>query len=274
MKVIGFVGGSGTGKSYRAISVSKKNDIDCIIDDGLFIDVKNGKILAGYSAKREPTKLASVRRALFVDSEHAKEVVKSINIKSPDKIMILGTSDQMVRKIADVLCLPEIENIIRIEDVATPDEISDALKIRGEQGKHIIPVPAFEIKKDFSGYFIDTLKTFTKAGRQKVLENEKTVVRPTFSYLGSFQISQKAILAIIKRALEDTEGVLYVGRVQFSQYRANLTVVYSEITVVLKNNIKDIAKTAQKNAIEKIEELTGINTLILNVIVKAVSFND
>lgn len=49
MKVVAFVGPSGTGKSHRAIGIAHKNNCDAIIDDGLLI--KGTKILAGTSAK-------------------------------------------------------------------------------------------------------------------------------------------------------------------------------------------------------------------------------
>ena len=51
MKTYGLVGASGTGKSYRAVSLAKERGIPCIIDDGLLI--RDAKILAGTSAKRE-----------------------------------------------------------------------------------------------------------------------------------------------------------------------------------------------------------------------------
>ena len=51
MKVVAFVGPSGTGKSHRAIGIAHKNNCDAIIDDGLLI--KGTKILAGTSAKNE-----------------------------------------------------------------------------------------------------------------------------------------------------------------------------------------------------------------------------
>ena len=51
MDVIAFVGPSGTGKSHRALLVAHNNQADAIIDDGLFI--KDGKIIAGTSAKKE-----------------------------------------------------------------------------------------------------------------------------------------------------------------------------------------------------------------------------
>ena len=54
MQIIAFVGASGTGKSYRAITVARKNKIDAIIDDGLLISENN--VIAGKSAKCETAK--------------------------------------------------------------------------------------------------------------------------------------------------------------------------------------------------------------------------
>ena len=60
----------------------------------------------------------------------------------------------MVQKIAMNLGLPEISETIYITDVATEQEMETARKIRVTEGKHVIPVPTFEIKKDFSRIFI------------------------------------------------------------------------------------------------------------------------
>ena len=76
MRVLAFVGPSGTGKSYRAQWVARENNLDCIIDDGLLI--KDNRILAGKSAKKEASRIASVKRAIFMDDVHAREVMKAI----------------------------------------------------------------------------------------------------------------------------------------------------------------------------------------------------
>ena len=57
MEVYTLVGKSGTGKSFHAMNVCKKLNIEAIIDDGLFI-YKNS-VLAGTSAKREETKIGA-----------------------------------------------------------------------------------------------------------------------------------------------------------------------------------------------------------------------
>lgn len=147
IKVYAFVGPSGTGKSYRAQMVSGAYGINFIIDDGLL--VKENGIVAGTSAKKAPTKVETVRRALFSEEEQKKEMQEAIKKIKPKAILILGTSDKMVKTIAENLGLPEIQKTIYITDVATEEEIENAKRIRTTEGKHVIPVPTFELKKIF-----------------------------------------------------------------------------------------------------------------------------
>ena len=97
MRVLAFVGPSGTGKSYRAQMVASENDINYIIDDGLLI--KNNAVVAGTSAKKAPTKIETVKHALFIDEKEKEEMKKAFKKYKPEGIIILGTSDGMVKKI-------------------------------------------------------------------------------------------------------------------------------------------------------------------------------
>ena len=76
MKVFAFVGPSGTGKSYRAQLVASEYNIKYIIDDGLLIDEND--VVAGSSAKKAPTKIETVRLALFNEDKQRKEMRKAI----------------------------------------------------------------------------------------------------------------------------------------------------------------------------------------------------
>jgi hypothetical protein len=74
-----------------------------------------------------------------------------------------------------------------IQDVSKPVEIETALRTRMEQGKHIIPVPAIEIKRNYPHIFFESIKILLQ-GRSRIRtpkENvvEKTVVRPAYSRL-------------------------------------------------------------------------------------------
>ena len=84
VKVYALVGDSGTGKSFRAKLLAQKYGIQLIVDDGLLI--RDDKILAGQSAKREQTFLAAVRVALFDNKAHRDEiarVLQSEQFKNP-----------------------------------------------------------------------------------------------------------------------------------------------------------------------------------------------
>ena len=47
----------------------------------------------------------------------------------------------MVKEICKVLELPELHEVLYIENVSTDKEIEQAKKSRREDGKHVIPVP-------------------------------------------------------------------------------------------------------------------------------------
>ena len=130
--VYALVGGSGTGKSYKAKLVAARFGLRAIIDDGLLIQAD--KILAGHSAKSEQSFLGAVRVALFDDKEHRDEIARKIKRYHIRRILILGTSEKMVMRIASRLQLPPPSKIIRIEDISTEDEIALAVKSRQIEG--------------------------------------------------------------------------------------------------------------------------------------------
>ena len=178
-----LVGKSGTGKSFQARSVAQRFRIDLIIDDGLLI--KGQKILAGKSAKREKGILGAIRTALFATPEHVEEVKKVLSRENYRRIMIIGTSVKMIERIRRTLELPPLHRIITIEEVSRPEEILTALAVRAEQGKHIIPVPAVEVKRNYPHIFFESIKILLKGSAlsRTKKENivEKTVVRPAYS---------------------------------------------------------------------------------------------
>lgn len=55
----------------------------------------------------------------------------------------------MANKIADAIGVSPIEKFIYIEDVSTPEEMKIANEMRTKHGKHVIPVPTFEVKNSF-----------------------------------------------------------------------------------------------------------------------------
>ena len=266
IKVYAFVGPSGTGKSYRAQMVASEKDIHFIIDDGLLIN--DNEIIAGTSAKKAPTKIETVKHALFYEDDEKKPIERALKKYKPPKILILGTSDGMVQKIAANLGLPEISETTYITDVATEEEIQTARNMRVTEGKHVIPVPTFELKKDFSGYLLDPLQIFkTKGIGQKPYISEKTIIRPTFSYLGRFTISDTVFRQIMEYLAEKMPAIYRVIRTRVTSTEAGPT-IYMEVTVMYGCNIQETLKEFKTKARKEIENLTAMNVVALDVVAK------
>ena len=157
MEVYALIGASGTGKSHNAYIVMEQYSIDMMIDDGLLI--KDGKKMAGTSAKAEETTVAAVKRAIFHDPIHAAEVRERIKQLNPSKILILGTSEKMIDRITEALMLPNVKYKIFIQDISTSEQIAEAQRMRKE-GKHVIPMPGIEVKKELPNYWIDSIFSF------------------------------------------------------------------------------------------------------------------
>ena len=271
MKVYAFVGPSGTGKSYRAQMVANERGINYIIDDGLLIS--GNEILAGISAKKAPTKIETVRNALFQNEERKKEIQEVIKKKKPESILILGTSDEMVKRIAENLGFDPIVETIYITDVATEREMEMARNTRVTEGKHVIPVPTFAIKKDFSGYLLDPLQIFKSKGKgQTPYISEKSIIRPTFSYFGHFEISDTVFKQIIDVVIDKTEGVYKAHRVIINRHEGFDDGIYITLEVIINYgyNINETMIELKKKIIKEKDKLTAMNVLSMDIIVKSV----
>ena len=266
IKVYAFVGPSGTGKSYRAQMVASEKNIKFIVDDGLLI--MDNKVIAGESAKKAPTKVGTVKHALFYEEEERNNIIKALRKYRPQSILILGTSDGMVKKIAANLGLPEISEIIYITDVATEQEMETARRIRVTEGKHVIPVPTFEIKKDFSGYLLDPLQIFKSKGKgEKPYVSEKSIIRPTFSYLGNFTISDTVFRQILEYLAVQTPAIYKILKTRVENYGEGAK-LYMEVTIMYGYNVVDGINAFKQKARKEIEKLTAMNVVELEVVAK------
>lgn len=273
IKTYAFIGPSGTGKSYRAQYVAGQRNINYIIDDGLLI--KDSQVIAGVSAKKAPTKIETVKNALFINDEQKEEIQKAIRKYRPNAILILGTSDGMVDKIAENLELPQISERIYINEVATQEEMDTARKMRVTEGKHVIPVPTFEIKKDFSGYLLDPLQIFKSKGKdEKPYIAEKSIIRPTFSYLGKFTISDSVFKDIIVTVAKKVDGVFKVMKIRVDKTKNDTAGVqlYIEVSIEYGANMLDTLKILKRETRREIENLTAMYISNVEIVAKELHF--
>jgi len=283
MELYSLVGKSGTGKSFQANELCDEFGIHSIIDDGLFI--VDGNILAGISAKRQPTKIRAIKTALFNDEMHHNSVCEAIKHANPESILLIGTSDKMIGLICKRLSLPAPIIRFDIEDLTTESEREAAQKQRVELGQHVIPAPTFQIRKDFSGYFMHPLRAIKditqdfrgglkppRSSRGKAPANhettarfaERTIVRPTYSYLGKYSISDTAIGDIIILAAQEYGSVDSVDYVHVKNQEGGASV---KMGVAVRRGFPalDIARKVQLMIASKLEELTSINILAVDV---------
>ena len=270
--VFALVGASGTGKSFRAKLLAQKYDIGAIIDDGLLI--QDDKILAGHSAKREKTFLAAVRTAVFDDKEHRDEIARALKKQNIRRLLILGTSEKMVQKIAARLQIPQPSKIIKIEDIATQDEIDFAIRSRRIEGKHVIPVPALEIKRSYPQIFYDSIriklvrKERPSGANMKVYE--KSVVRPEFSKKGRVSISEAALTQMVMHCVSEFDPEIKIKKLTIKTDAHGYKLVITT-DVPFGTELAGKIHNLQKYVIENIERYTGILIESVNIIVDKIS---
>ena len=267
--VFALVGASGTGKSFRAKLLAQKYDINAIIDDGLLI--QDDKILAGHSAKREKTFLAAVRAAVFDDKEHRDQIARALKKQSIKRLLILGTSEKMVQKIAMPLQLPPPSKIINI---ATQDEIDFAIRSRHIEGKHVIPVPALEIKRSYPQIFYDAIRV-KLARKEKISGNntkvyEKSVVRPEFSKKGRVTISEAALTQMVMHCVSEFDSEIKIKKLTIKTDAHGYKLIITT-DVPFGTQLAGKIHNLQKYVIENLERYTGILIESVNIIVDKIS---
>ncbi len=273
--VFALVGESGTGKSFRSKLLAEENGIRAIIDDGLLI--QNEKIVAGHSAKREKTYMGAVRVALFDDKEHRDEVAKVLRRTKIKKILILGTSEKMVMKIAMRLQLPQPSRIIHIEDISTKEEIEKAIKSRQVEGKHVIPVPSIEVKRNYPQIFSASMRDFFR--RRNLFKNrkstdgrmlEKSIVQPEFSKKGRIEISEAALTQMVMHCVSECEPEVTIKKISIKTDSRGYRLVIT-VDVPFGTQLTGKIHRLQQYIIDKIESFTGILIEEVSIIIDRIT---
>jgi adenylate kinase family enzyme len=269
IKVFALIGHSGTGKSFRARLFADKYGIEFIIDDGLLI--RDNRILAGHSAKKEKTFLAAVKVALFDEKSHRDEIARRLQSEKIKKILVLGTSEKMVNKIAARLQMPPPSKIIKIEDIASQEDIDKAIRTRRIEGKHVIPVPSIEIKRSYPSIFHDAVRIFMKRGSAagigptpKVLE--KSVVRPEYSKRGKVIISETALSQMVIHCVDEYNPSIRIKKILVRDKEMGYSLVITidvPYGIQLGGNIHEM----RNYIIDNIERYTGILIEEVNIVI-------
>lgn len=275
LTVFALVGESGTGKSFRAKLLAQKYGIEAIIDDGLLI--KDDKILAGKTAKHEKTYMGAVRIALFDDKHHRDDVAKALQKNKIKKLLIIGTSEKMAGKIATRLQIPLPSKIIKIEDIANREEIEKAIRSRQIEGKHVIPVPAIEVKKSYSQIFHDSLRDIANKSKLKFLKKEtsvmeKSIVTPEFSKKGRIEISEAALSQMAMHCINEFSQEIRIKKLSIKTDSRGYRLIIT-IDVPFGRQLTGEIHSLQQYIIENIEKYTGILIEEVSIIIDKITLN-
>ena len=260
MKVYALVGESGTGKSYKALELMNTQKIEYLIDDGILIS--EGRWIAGKSAKREDTVVTAVKRAIFHFDDHAKEVREEIERRKPKSILLVGTSDKMVGKIARKLGIEEIHKTFYIDEISSQQDLEKAKYYRQVEGKHVIPLPSMQVRKSFSGYMILKLRGIFNSNAP-IQAEERTIVRPTFSYIGNYSISKRAVTQIVAFTVMETKK-MSVERTRIIETQKGIEVTV-DVKLLKLEPLEKVAVRVQRSIILNLERMCGINVQKVNV---------
>ena len=165
--------------------------------------------------------------------------------------------------------IQQVDEKINITDITTESERKMAYKERHGYGKHIIPVPTMEIKRQFSGYFLSPMRILKGFGSKGSL-NEKSVVRPTYSYMGRFVVSDKVIGDIVQCTAVSVEGIERVYRT-VSDNRIEDMVVTVVVQVKKNCNILEDCRALQEKCVKIIEEMTAFHIKEMNIEIKEIA---
>jgi len=268
VKVIAFVGPAGTGKSQRAQLVANNLGADYIIDDGLVI--RKGQIVCGKSAKAEKNQVKAIRRALFQFEDHREKVRAFLKKAKPCTVMIISTSLGMVKRITNNLGLGAPEEIVRIEDIASQEEIQNARQERTAKGQHVIPVSHVQVRRNFAGKLVGRLKVLL--GDKPASEGEKTVVRPPFRFYGSLNIEPTAIEQIAKFVTAGTRGVAKVLGVDVKSFDDSVALSIQVKAICGEMQFVELGNLIRKKLYRAILTFTGLDIKKIDIIIQEVDF--
>ena len=179
----------------------------------------------------------------------------------------------MALKICARLGLPKPVKFVKIQDIASKHEINRARQIRLKEGKHIVPVPTVELKPHLSGILVDLPHHLFSRKKKSKVSDEKSIVRPSFSYYGKLAISDYVVIDIVNIIVSKLRGVDRVTNIKVrrpSDPVKGMT-IYIDLVLFYGASIFEVVNTLQHCVKDKVEMMTAMRVKEVNVDVKSLS---
>ncbi len=99
--------------------------------------------------------------------------------------------------------------------------------------------------------------------------SEKSIIRPTFSYLGNFTISDTVFRQIAEYIAKKISGIHRLSRTRVESTISGTT-IYMEVYVVFGYNIVNVLREFKQKTKKEIERLTTMNVQEVSVMAKGI----
>ena len=96
---------------------------------------------------------------------------------------------------------------------------------------------------------------------------EKSIIRPTYSYLGNYKISDNVLRNIIEYVTKEFEGIYKLQRIKIDTYPDGV-VIFMDVTMEYGYNLMDILSKLIAKVKKEIDRLTAMNILDIQVTAK------
>ena len=144
------------------------------------------------------------------------------------------------------------------------EEIKKEIKSRQIEGKHIIPVPCIEIKRNYPQIFSNSIKgffrenkLFTKKDQNDGKLFEKSIVQPEFSKKGRIEISEAALTEMVMHCVSECDEAVRVKKMTIKTDSRGYRIIIL-IDVPFGTQLTGKIHKMQQYIIDKIESYTGI----------------
>lgn len=117
---------------------------------------------------------------------------------------------------------------------------------------------------------LDPLQIFKSKGKgQKPYISEKSIIRPTFSYMGKFTISDLVFRQILEYLAQKTPAIHKILKTRVENYGEGAK-IYMEVSIVYGFNVVEGLNNFKEKSKKEIETLTAMNVVELEVVAKSI----
>ena len=99
--------------------------------------------------------------------------------------------------------------------------------------------------------------------------SEKSIIRPTFSYLGNFTISDSVFRQIAERVADKMPAIYEVTRTRVENYGDGIS-IYMEAILNYGHNIIEVLQEFKNKVKKEIEKQTAMNVIKVDLVAKGI----